>query len=1083
MFTSTSRQKLWHALLSAALLCSAGCSDEDTHLPPIDGGGGASVGLDVEPCEDGEQRSCSETLDYEAGVMKCFHGVQTCEDGRFGACEDGEITIEAAPPMRRRESGLRLLSISTPETCDDSSSPFFNPCDTGCRYFDEDPADIIANPAVPPAPPTYNGNPASTMCNVDPCTASASPMDYGCSDCVSDVCDLDMSCCTTAWTQECVNSALDLCYGIDVPDIPGLCGFGLFSDTTLTSANRPATNAMIGSYGDLTIGTDAALYKGGIVTAGNLTFNSLNGNPVTADQGIHVDGNITSQNSNTTLTGDMFAGGTIDLPAWTLSNGYEVSAVGNITGANGTTAYGDINTNGTISGVNITSAVSCQSPSSCYTHTPVSLPPQTAGTAIPILTTNCTGTTDFIQSGGNTTIPGPGVYDDVNITNNGNLTLNGEGTYYFDTFYLDGGSLILQPDMGGTVGWDIRVCNAVTLHDGTEVQGGSNFPASINDSNGVLLDPTLMTFYADTTGTVTMGTDVYFSGIMMVPKGTVQKANMNSVPHRIDVEAGTRAAPVQGAIWAHTLNLGTSALTYQMSESDCEDMNIPGTADGPGVYPGSCPTDNVLPASPGALESPCVSGADCQMNHHCLEPQTDSSCGHSKCATGAALTSTCDPCVEAICDVDPTCCSGMWTAACVDLVDTVCDAVCGSTAPESGTCTDNAGGFTESCGGYDLALGIPCEDEIDICNHGDTAFFGDVRVGYWPDNDNQMGTTSPLMSPEGTCDVTNLSIASGRCATITCAVPAGTYTLMVDPEDTLSECDNRRSDNWSVDDDRACPVTTATTTRLEVEAYDDYSNASAGGTDAGLGGDTGFGLCSDGSGCGFASGWLEAGDYIEWNYSAPHDGLYSVDVRLASNAASWSHQIQVDGATVATSSGAATGGWDTWSTFQSTQFFLSAGDHTIRLNFVDAAQSQNVNFIEVHSPDITDDTIVRTFDYEAECPDPETTAVWTALGWNADTPDASTVTFEGVVADSAAELATAMADPSSWTFIAEAQSQNLPVTESCPFLSSCEADITSALSLSSNQGQFFGLRITVDPDIATTTLYDWVVAYSCVYDQ
>lgn len=983
--------------------------------------------------------------------------------------------------MRSRDGNFKLLSISSPATCDDSSSPFFNPCDPGCRYFDEDPADIVATAFTPPAPPTYNGNPAGTICNVDPCTVSASPMEYGCSDCVTDVCDADMSCCTTAWTQECVNSALDLCYGITVPDVPGLCGFGLFSDTTLTSANRPATNAMMGSYGDLTIGTDAALYKGGIITGGNLSFMSLNGNPVSAEQGIYADGNITSQNSNTTLTGDMYAGGTINLPAWTLSNGYEVSAVGNITGANGTTSLGSINTNGTISGVNIASAVSCQSSSSCYTHTPVQLPPQTAGTAIPVLSTDCSGTDGNIwASGGSTTIPGPGSYGDVDITNNGNLILDGEGTYYFNSFEVNGGSIILEPDMGGTVGWDIRVCGAVNLDNDTKIAGGTGLT---NDSNGVLLDPTLMTFYADTSGTVYMGVDVYFVGVMMVPHGSVSKSNMNSFPHRIDVETGTRAAPVHGAIWANTLTLGTNAIAYQMPESDCENMNIPGTADAPGVYPGSCPTDNVLPASPGALLSPCTTGADCQMNYRCVEPETDASCAHSKCATGAALTGTCDPCVEAICDVDSTCCSGMWTSACVDMVDTVCDAVCGSTAPESGTCTDNSDGFTETCGGYDLSLGVPCEDEVDVCNHGDTAFFGDVTVGYWPNDDNQMAGSTPLMSPEGTCDVTDLSIAPGRCSTISCTVPGGVYTLMVDPEDNLSECDNRRSDNWSVDDDRACPTTTSTTTRLEVEAHTDYYNPTAGGTDGGLGGDDGFEACTDASGCGLNVGWVNTGDYVEWSYTAPDDGLYSIDVRLASDDPAWSHELEVDSTTVATMSGSSTGGWQTWSTFQSTEFFMTAGTHTIRINFVDAAETQNINFIEVHSPDITDDTVVRTFDYEADCPDDDTVAVWTALAWNADTPDASTVTFEGVVAPSAADLATAMADPSAWTLIAEAQSQNLPNTESCPFLSPCEADITEQLGLDANQGQYFGLRITVDPDIATTTLYDWVVAYSCVYDQ
>src|SRR5690606_8934417 len=103
-------------------------------------------------------------------------------------------------------------------------------------------------------------------------------------------------------------------------------------------------------------------------------------------------------NSNSTLTGDMYAGGTMDLPAWTLAPGYTVSAVGNISGANGTASYGDINTQGSFSGVARWST-ECSGMASCYTHTPVALPPQTSGTAIPTLTTDCTGTTNFSPDG------------------------------------------------------------------------------------------------------------------------------------------------------------------------------------------------------------------------------------------------------------------------------------------------------------------------------------------------------------------------------------------------------------------------------------------------------------------------------------------------------------------------------------------------------------------------------------------------------------------------------------------------------------------------------------------------------------
>lgn len=1071
-----SHKQLWSALLWASLFGATGCMETGEYLPSIGGGESYVPRGETGPCEEGETRACGETLEYESGVMTCFRGTQTCVGGQYGPCENGVITTEAAPPLRPARTNREALSISSPATCDDPMSPAFNVCDPGCRYFDEDPPDIIAPPYVPPVPPIYNGNPVGTICNANPCVASTMPLTYGCSDCVTDVCDVTPSCCTTAWTQACVNSALSICHGITVPDVPGLCGFGLYSDNTITTANRPSSNAVIGSYGDITVGTDADLQGGGIVTAGNITFNSLNGNDITATQGIYANGNITSQDSDTTLTGHMSAGGTMFLPKWQLAAGYTVGAHGNISGQNGTRSYGSLLTRGSISNVTL-SGTSCQNTALCYTHTPVSLPPKTAGTAIPILTTNCTGTDGPWEAmNGASVSVGPGIHGAVNVTNNGNLILNGAGTYYFTSFYVDGGYIELRP---GTGTIDIRVCNNVTLHDGTYVRHQT---AALNDPNGRLLNPALLKFYAATTNTINMGTDVYFTGIFMAPNATVQKSNMNSPPTAAQIAAGTHSAPINGAIWARTLTVGTSGLTRQIPESVCEGLNIPGTADRPGVYAGSCPISNVLPASPAALVSPCQSGADCQMNYRCANVDTAAACSHSKCTTGAALNASCDRCVAQICADTPSCCSTSWTAACVAKVDTVCDAVCGAT--ESGTCTDNSDGYQETCGGYDLSLGIPCDNEVKVCNHGNTSFFGNVTVGYWPNNDNQMATATPLMSPEGTCNGNNLSIAPGRCAAITCAVPGAGYTLMVDPFDALNECNNRRSDNWSVDDGRACSASPVTTTRLEVENYDEYSNALAMGSDAGRGGDIGFEPCTDTSGCGFHAGFLTLGDYIEWNFTAPKDGHYDVDVRLssASSIGVWDNTLEVDGVTVATLGGAATGAWNIWRTFQYPKIYLTAGTHTIRVNPQGAGNYQNINYIEVHSPEIFDDAVVETYDYAAVCPD-GTVALWGLLGWDADTPDGSTVTFEGVVADTAADLTTAMADSTAWTTIAVAQAQNMPVTESCGLSSSCVADITAELDLTANQGQFLGLRITVDPDIAITTLHDWVVTYSCVYDQ
>jgi hypothetical protein len=51
-------------------------------------------------------------------------------------------------------------------------------------------------------------------------------------------------------------------------------------------------------------------------------------------------------------------------------------------------------------------------------------------------------------------------------------------------------------------------------------------------------------------------------------------------------------------------------------------------------------------------------------------------CAHDLCETGVALDPTCDPCVETVCQSDPSCCSGFWTPFCVAAADDACGLEC-----------------------------------------------------------------------------------------------------------------------------------------------------------------------------------------------------------------------------------------------------------------------------------------------------------------------------------------------------------------------------------------------------------------------
>lgn len=96
------------------------------------------------------------------------------------------------------------------------------------------------------------------------------------------------------------------------------------------------------------------------------------------------------------------------------------------------------------------------------------------------------------------------------------------------------------------------------------------------------------------------------------------------------------------------------------------------------------------------LPSPCRDGLDCQFNQRCVGPVTHASCTHSKCEAGDALSGSCatdDPCVGAICAVEPTCCdpAGSWDATCVARVKDVCDAFCAEIPAEwHDLCTTSA---------------------------------------------------------------------------------------------------------------------------------------------------------------------------------------------------------------------------------------------------------------------------------------------------------------------------------------------------------------------------------------------------------
>ncbi|MEY4545227.1 MAG: hypothetical protein RL685_1422 [Pseudomonadota bacterium] len=140
-------------LLSALLGLLPACSDEAAPPAPM----GAPVAgelddLSVTPeltraCAEGQTQSCSLTLGEHEGLISCYEGKSSCQEGHYGPCLDGyEFTLERSELSQRSSAdsaqpGLQTLAFSDAVDCAN------NPCNRYCREFIEaPPAGLTATP-------------------------------------------------------------------------------------------------------------------------------------------------------------------------------------------------------------------------------------------------------------------------------------------------------------------------------------------------------------------------------------------------------------------------------------------------------------------------------------------------------------------------------------------------------------------------------------------------------------------------------------------------------------------------------------------------------------------------------------------------------------------------------------------------------------------------------------------------------------------------------------------------------------------------------------------------------------------------
>lgn len=91
-------------------------------------------------------------------------------------------------------------------------------------------------------------------------------------------------------------------------------------------------------------------------------------------------------------------------------------------------------------------------------------------------------------------------------------------------------------------------------------------------------------------------------------------------------------------------------------------------------------------------------------------------------------------------------------------------------------------------------------------------------------------------------------------------------------------------------------------------------------------------------------GWIDTGDWLEYQVNVPVNGNYDITIRVASIAASGAVQIQTNGMLLATLAVPNSGGWQNWTSIR-TNTKLMAGTQTIRLYA--SGSPFNMNWFEI----------------------------------------------------------------------------------------------------------------------------------------
>lgn len=800
----------WGAVAALVL----GCAAKDDELLPaadLEEEGGELEGT-TESCEPGEQDECSITLAEHNGVLSCFYGTKVCNrKGKWGGCTSGEIV--SLPAMPEGSSARQLLALTDTSDCDS------NPCDPRCRAFPELPEGAGEDSLIVLTSPfewesgslsnypqsiidrglsepcatgsdcqfnTYCANPVSTECTHDKCETGDGLLS-SCDPCVEDICEMYPECCA-GYTGECTH---DL--GVTGEALIETC-----SDCTTAICNTSgfeyccdredgAWDAACVAEVENTCGGDYVCCSGETeymdscykVNTTNATWTSARSSCQAIRSGwdlasIESSGEnsfaYSLNSSNETWIGLTSGNGISTGDNWKWSNGdpsgtwKESTRSGHPFNAfvSGEPNDGEecarirLNEGGVWYGIGCSSSYDslCEGPAGCEETTTTEAAPACAHDPCQVgaaLKSNCDTCVQAVCAANSTCCDeSTGTWSATCVglvATQCTATCNcasGESSYGGHCYKVNttnatwANAVTNCRNTANRLNWDLVSIGS---------SGENTFVYNLNSSQDTWIGFTELNAYG---GNTSQERWAWTNGS---PSGTWRESN------------------------------GTGGITF-VSWSSGEPNDS-----------GNCA--RLMPSSSGKWgDASCTSSYDyiCEgPTGSVLSPVTPVMVQVTTLTPGTFISQEFEGTGEDLSE---------WSDECVDRVASMCDADCDVPDDQgSGICVPWYPGQTDdSCGGIDLAVGVPCNGSIPVCNHGTETAPAGIRLVHFPENSGQFPSCTPNLSTTGMAECfTPEEIPPGDCIDVTtCPNLTGVRDIMVNPPGAAHVDECSCTDNWSI---------------------------------------------------------------------------------------------------------------------------------------------------------------------------------------------------------------------------------------------------------------------------------------------